>query len=102
MLIYSDRGIVRDTEAGKRKLKVGSLVKIKSLEIVKEVKTRGYDFPGHFNSLMEYYCGLSGRIMDFEVIEGKKYYRLNIDKMDWQWSEDMFELGTLNNLMENE
>ena len=102
MLIYSGRGLVRDTEAGKRKIKVGDRVKIKSLEIVREVKSQGYDFPGHFGSLMEVYCGCYGKILDIERIEGEKYYRLNIDKMDWQWSEDMFELGTANNLMENE
>lgn len=103
MLIYnSGNYTVRDTEARKRKLKLGDRVKIKNLEIVKEVKNQGYDFPGHFNGLMEHYCGCYGKILDIERIGGEKYYRLDIDRLDWQWGEDMFEIEVASNLMENE
>ena len=103
MLLYNGfYYIARDSRVGIRKLKVGDLVRIKSLKVVREVKERGYDLPGHFNDAMEKYCGKLARILQIDIFGGDEYYRLDIDNQDWQWSEHMFDLEERHITMENE
>ena len=102
MLLYNSFKMeVRDTNAGRRKLKFGDAVRIKDYETVREVKNRGYEFPGHFSELMERYCGKKAIIVRIEYLS-EKFYRLDIDGLDWLWSEDMFDLSERHMVMESE
>ena len=68
-----------------RSLKVGDRVKIVSL---KEISN---SFRAGFIECMKEYCGKEAIIKRKTECEGKIYYKIDLDKQFFFWSENMFE-----------
>jgi hypothetical protein len=99
MLIYGSSKYVYEEK--KKYYHVGDHVKIKSLEIVRKVKNRGYDFPAGFNNSMESYCGKVATVKRVGYCAWGEVYYLDIDNECWQWTAHMFAQG-IGKIMENE
>ena len=68
-----------------RSLKVGDRVKIISLKEIANSPRIG------FIECMKEYCGKEAIIKRKIEIEGKIYYKIDLDKQFFYWSENMFE-----------
>lgn len=86
-------GYVVDTKAPKCNLKVGTVVKIKSSEVVQKVHSEGGKFDAGFTTSMMKYCGKFAKIAKcFEFSQGQDTrYFLNIDNGCFKWTIAMFD-----------
>lgn len=93
MLLKKGNGDVVDTKAPKDNLKVGTVVKIKPIEIVQKVHSEGGRFDAGFTSSMMRYCGKKAKIVNlfgFPTQQGTRYF-LNIDNGCFKWTIAMFD-----------
>ena len=93
MLMKKLNGDVIDTKAPKYNLKAGTIVKIKSSEVVQKVHSEGGKFDAGFTSSMMKYCGKFAKIVKcFEFSQGQDTrYFLNIDNECFKWTIAMFD-----------
>ena len=105
MLRYVD-GYVKDSEAPKRKIKIGETVKIKPLKLVEELLEKDIDFPFGFIKDMFKYCGKTAKVISNEAVfydgEERQYIELDIDDQMFGWSVEMFEWPFIRTTMETE
>ena len=93
MLLKKFNGDVVDTEAPKGKLRIGTVVRIKSWDAVQKVHSEGGKFDAGFTSAMMRYCGKNARIVNcfhFPGERGTRYF-LDIDNECYKWTIAMFD-----------
>ena len=99
-------GYVKDLEVPKRKIKIGETVKIKPLQLVRELLIGGIDFPFGFIEDMLKYCGKTAKVISNEYTfydgEKRQYIELDIDDQMFGWSVEMFEWPFFRTTMETE